>query len=79
MAKTIQQTKEELRAQLARDIASILANPETPATLYNAIGEEVCEWSTDYCNAVSETPDYIEAYLTHYQQKEAERTKGGTR
>jgi hypothetical protein len=76
MAKTAQKTKAQHRAQLARDIASILANPETPATLYNAIGEEVCEWSTDYCNAASKTPAYIKTCLTHYQQKEAERTGG---
>jgi hypothetical protein len=73
-----QKSRAELRKQLARDIASVLTNPETPVELYNAIGEEVCNWSSDYCNAVSETPEYIESCLTYYQKKEAER-KGGAR
>jgi hypothetical protein len=74
-----QTTREQLRRKLAQDIASVLNNPECPVTLWNAIGEEVCDWSSYYCNAVNRTPDYIEKCLTYYQQEEARRTKGGAR
>ena len=80
MAKTKQKTKAEHRAQLARDIASILANPETPAMLYNELGGCV----TELANHVSfNTSVMIEAILTAYETREqirkAERTGGARR
>jgi hypothetical protein len=68
----------ELRKQLARDIASILANPECPVDLYNDIAENVVNWSTDYCNLVNETPEYIHNCLEAHLATE-EKRKGGTR
>jgi hypothetical protein len=67
------------RAALAEHIAAILQNPETPTPLYNAIADELCTLSEDYCQAVSETPAYIESCLDYYQRGEAKRTKGGKR
>ncbi len=69
-------TREQLREQLAADIASILANPECPTALYNDISDNVCTWSSDYCNAVNETPDYIESCLLAHIANE-EKRKGG--
>lgn len=71
-------SRAELRAKLARDISSILTNPETPVGLYNAVGEEVCDWSSDYCNQNRETLAYIQQCLESHLKAEAER-KGGAR
>lgn len=72
---TKQKSREELRAQLARDLACIMANPETPAALYDAIADELTEMSSaiDY-----DTPEMIERSLTAYIAKE-EKRKGGSR
>ncbi len=40
-------TRIELRRKLARDLAAVMSNAETPATLYNAIGDELCEMSSE--------------------------------
>lgn len=69
-------TEPNTRAALAEHIAAIMTNPETPSGLYNAVGEEVTDWSTDYCNEYSNTPAYIEQCLTSYLKKE-EKRKGG--
>lgn len=68
---TSQPTREQLRQQLAQDLASILANPETPATLYNAIADELCEFS----EAINyNTAEMIERSLNAYCEKEEKRT-----
>ncbi|MDQ3818521.1 MAG: hypothetical protein M3362_12710 [Acidobacteriota bacterium] len=77
--KTNKKSRAELRKQLARDLESILHNPETPATLYNAIGDELSTWSSDFLAAVSETSGYIESCLNFYHEAEEKRTKGGAR
>lgn len=72
-------SRAELRKQLAHDLESILRNPETPAALYNAIGDEISTWSSDFLAAVSETSGYIESCLNFYHEAEEKRTKGGAR
>ncbi len=63
----------ELRRKLARDLAAVMSNPETPATLYNAIGDELCEMS----EAISfHTFEMIERSITAHIVKE-EKRKGG--
>ncbi len=63
----------ELRRKLARDLAAVMSNPETPATLYNAIGDELCEMS----EAISfHTFEMIEHSITAHVARE-EKRKGG--
>ena len=78
-ARAKQDDRTALRKDLAAHLSAILTNPETPTPLYNAIADELCTMSEDYCNAVSETSAYIESCLDYYQRKESKRTKGGTR
>ncbi len=79
-AKKKSSTKRAPRAALAEHIAAILQNPETPTPLYNAIADELCTLSEDYCQAVSETPAFIELCLEyHHRAEELERTKGDER
>ena len=68
-------SRAELRARLARDIASILANPETPVALYNDITERLGDYESeiDY-----HTPEMIEHSLAAHEAREAKR-KGGAR
>jgi hypothetical protein len=70
-----QKSRAELRTQLARDLASIMANPETPSTLYNEIADCLCDMSSeiDY-NA----PEMIERCISAHISRE-EKRKGGTR
>jgi hypothetical protein len=63
-------------AELAGHLAAVLAHPETPAALYNAIVNELGAWSSDYCNAVSDTVPYIESCLLHHQREQQEQTEG---
>jgi hypothetical protein len=72
-----QKSRAELRRELARDIAAILRNPETPLDLYNTVRGEVVDWSTDYCNNEAHEPDYIERCLNAFKHNEQKRTKGG--
>ncbi len=65
----------ELRKQLARDLAAVMSNPETPVSLYNAIGDELCEMSSDIS---FHTFEMIERSITAHIEKEAKRA-GGTR
>ncbi len=65
----------ELRKQLARDLAAVMSNPETPVSLYNAIGDELCEMSSDIS---FHTFEMIERSITAHIVKE-EKRKGGTR
>jgi hypothetical protein len=71
-------TRAGLRKQLARNIAAILANPETPVRLYNEISDCVMEFeSVDH--SPLESADNIERALDTYARFEASRTKGGRR
>jgi hypothetical protein len=65
----------ELRRKLARDIVSILNNPETPSFLYNNLADCVTtlEQSNDWI-----TVDHIEGSLSNYLRGEETR-KGGAR
>src|SRR3954468_20286704 len=46
-----QKSRTDLRKQLAQDIASILANPECPAVLYNDIADNCTQWQEARDNA----------------------------
>jgi hypothetical protein len=65
----------ELRKQLIRDLASILANPETPTVIYNDIANSITDMSSeiDY-----NTAEMIERSVNAYFAKE-EKRKGGAR
>lgn len=70
------QTKaQDGRRELADLLAAVMAHPETPTTLYNAIARELTGMSSslDY-----HTPDTIERVLEASQERESRR-KGGTR
>lgn len=69
----------ELRQKLARDIASILANPETPCGLHNAITDATTAWTQAYLDATPHDPARILLDLEHYYRAEEKRTKGGAR
>jgi hypothetical protein len=60
----------ELRRKLARDLASILANPETPTVLYNDIADSITDMSSeiDYNSA-----EMIERSVNAYFAKEEKR------
>lgn len=70
---------QEQRARLARAVAEILTNPQTPVGLYNAVGEEAITWTEAYLNATQHDPARILSDLEHYFRAEAKRTKGGAR
>ncbi len=63
-------------AAIAMHLEAILQNPETPATLYNIISDEITNWSSAYCSAVCDTAPYIESCLTFSRVNEAKRQKG---
>jgi hypothetical protein len=76
-----QKSRAELRKQLARDLASILANPECPTGLFNDIADNCTQWQEARDNA-DETgwkrePFILECFEA-YQRQEEKRTKGGT-
>ena len=64
-------------AELAAHLSAVLKHPETPAPLYEAIANEISRWSSDYCNAVSETVPYIESCLLYHRREQRERAEGG--
>jgi hypothetical protein len=65
-------------AELAGHLSAVLTHPATPAPLYEAIANQITAWSSDYCNAVSETVPYIESCLLYHQREQHERTEGGS-
>ena len=65
-------------AELAGHLAAVLTHPETPAALYEAIANQITAWSSDYCNAVSDTVPYIESCLLYHQREQQEQTEGGS-
>ncbi len=69
-------SKQTNRAELARSIAAVLVNPETPVALYNAMIDELNTLSSDYLSNIQSTPAYIEGCLEYHERKESERTKG---
>jgi hypothetical protein len=66
-------TREENRRRLAADLARVLANPETPEGLYNAIADQHSTWESEI--KWHEAPELLRA-LNNYARKEAERTGG---
>ncbi len=63
----------ELRRKLARDLAAVMSNPETPVLLYNDIGDVLCEMSSDINY---HTPDMIERTIAAHVEREAKRAGG---
>jgi hypothetical protein len=61
------------RSRLARDVASILSNPATPTGLYNALADEITEWSTAYLEADAHGESYIARSLDAFNRREAKR------
>ena len=66
-------------AALAEHIAAVLAHPETPEALYNAIVDELSNWSSNYLSVVDKTAPYIESCLLYHQRAQREQPEGGTR
>ena len=76
MRKTKQKTRKELRAQLARDMAAVLANPETPNIIYNGLGSAI----NDLFNGLRHPKvDESEQYLAMLLDEAANEEKGGAR
>jgi hypothetical protein len=69
-------TSAALRRQLARDLASILRNPECPTTLYNDLADSVTELSSSLPDDFWYSPEVIWRSLNAYVEEEARR-KGG--
>ena len=65
-------------AELAGHLAAVLTHPETPPELYEAIANEINRFSSDYCQAVSETVPYIESCLRYHQREQREQPEGGS-
>jgi hypothetical protein len=64
-------TRADLRKQLARDIASALANPEMPAHLYNGISDAITDFQSsciDY-NDMLYSEEVISKALEMYAEK----------
>jgi hypothetical protein len=66
------------RSRLARDIAAILANPATPVRLYNAIVDEITDWSSAHLEQEAHGAAYLAKSLECFNRREARR-KGGER
>ncbi len=77
MAKVKQPTRAELRKRLARDIAAVFANPETPSIIYNGLAHAM----DDLFNALPVTPrnDESEEYVFAVLEEAANQLRGGTR
>ena len=70
-------SRAELRKQLARDLSSILSNPECPVLLFNDIAETVCDWSSDLGGTFYHSPDVLERCINAHIAREEKRTRGG--
>lgn len=57
-------------ALLAKQIADLLANPDCPENLYEAIGEVVCDMS-NFINY--DSPEIIEKSLIAYDRRDKKR------
>ena len=58
-------------------LSALLKHPDTPVSVYNAIGEEICDMQRQ---EVTETPEYIQTLFQLYKQfeeKEAAKKAGG--
>jgi hypothetical protein len=64
-----------LRKQLAKDLASVLNNPETPPRIYSALSDEVLDLQNDVWSEEMDTERCILRALNHRAQlaKEAGR------
>jgi hypothetical protein len=75
--KTKKPTRAELRKQLARDITSILANPECPTVIYNDLAGAVLEiFNSTPTARLDQSEEYTLALLNEYA---AAQEKGDTR
>lgn len=63
-------SRAELRRELAETLSTILHNPTTPSSLYNAIADAISTLSED---VDFHTPEMIETMLTAYELKEQKR------
>lgn len=73
-------SREEWRKQLARDLESILFNPECPVELFNDIADNCTAWQEARDNADDagwRRAPFIRECLEAYQRQEEKRTKGG--
>jgi hypothetical protein len=78
--QTTTKTRQQLRAELARNIAAIMANPETPAILYNDLADSITEMSSDLKDDFWHSPEQIERSINAHLATEAKRTgKGGVK
>ena len=66
-----QQSKRELRKQLAENLAAILANPETPSTLYNLIADHMLDMNNEVWNEESWTPRMLRRALDYHARTPA--------
>lgn len=74
---TNQPNRTELRKKLARDIAAIFANPETPTVIYNGLGDTMNELHNNIPGArLDQSEAYNLALLDAYFEAEQ---KGGLR
>jgi hypothetical protein len=62
--------------KIAGHIAAILENPATPVGLYNAIVDEITEWSSAYLEADAHGESYIARSLDAFNRREAKRKRG---
>jgi hypothetical protein len=76
MAKAKQRTKAKLRAKLARNVAAILSNPETPAKLYNDLADSLCDMFNDLTSEFYYSPDIIERTIDARRMEEEARKAG---
>ena len=75
--QTIKQpARASTKAELATHIAAVLAHPDTPPALYNAIVDELCVWADAYLSAVEETAPYIESCLLYHERGRQEQAEG---
>jgi hypothetical protein len=74
-SKAAQKPREELRRQLARDLAAALSNPEIPVRLYNDISAAI----TDFQSTCIDYDAMLYSAETIGKALEMFAEKGGTR
>jgi hypothetical protein len=72
---TTSPSRAQLRAKLARDLAAVISNPETPVLLYNEIADVLCDMSSDINY---HTPEMIERTIAAHVEREAKRAGGAS-
>ena len=65
--------KSDQHPPIGQLLSALLKHPDCPISVYNAIGEEICDMQRQ---ELTETPEYIQALFELHKQLEAEKAGG---